>query len=218
MTAVAILSQLYELSITAAAIYVGFRYKKVNRSTKLICLLIWLGFLTELIGLYAAKIYHNNYPVYNISCYFEFIVISLYYNYSIKTLREKHIGIYIAVGGVILGIINTLWLQKLTALDSNFLFLECILVVSMSLYSIYRFALFDDEMNLHQQVHFWIAFILLFEQCASLSSWGFYDKFAEEDAGKAVILDETVLSINIITYLSFCALFFRYPKLKGTDV
>ena len=119
---------------------------------------------------------------------------------------------------MILGILNTLWLQKLTALDSNFLFLECILVVSLSLYSIYRFALADDDLKLYQQVHFWIAFILLFDQCASLSSWGFYDKFEAEDAAKAVILDESVLTINIITYISFCILFFRYPKLKVTDV
>ena len=209
----------YQFSLIISALYAVARFKKAGRSLKMICLLIWLGLLTEALGLYAAKVYRNNYPVYTISVYIEFTLICLYFNYSVEALKKSNAGIYIAVIGVLLGVVNTYSLQPLTTLNSNFLFLECLVVVCLSLFAIYELLLIDrDDLVLHRTVNFWMTFLLFFYQCSSLSAWGLYDKFGNDYAQSAAGLDISLLSINIITYLSYLLIFFRHSKLKLTDV
>lgn len=213
-------SLIYKITLLAVSIFVAFKVRGVDKASKIICNLIWLGLITETIGLYAAKQYRNNYPVYNISIFVEFVLISLYFNYCVAQLRKRNIGIYIAGGGIILGIINTLFLQPLvTTLNSNLLCLECLVVVCLSLYSIYGLLRIDDDnLQLQKEIHFWIPCIMLFYQCSSLWSWGMYDSFGNNDKEKAAILDIFVLSVNIISYLSLGVLFFFYSKMKRIHV
>ncbi len=213
-----ILTYYYWGTLFTVAFYLLFRFHRVDRAAKIICLLIWLGFLTEGIGYYAAWKYHNNYPVYTPSIFIEFVLISLYFNFSVPVLQKKNVGIYIAAAGVLLGVMNTLFLQPIDTLSSNFIFLECLVVVCFSLFAIYRLLRIDsDKLELQRKVHFWLPFILLFYQCATLSAWGVYDKFGD-DAEDAKMLDFSILIINIITYSSFGLIFFRYPKMKAIHV
>ncbi len=210
------LSLLYRITILTVAVCIIFRYKRVDKASKIICWLIWLGLLTESIGYYAAKVYRNNYPVFNIAFFAEFTLMSLYFGYSNEVLRKKRIGIYIALSGIVLGLINTFSFQPLfTTLNSHLLFLECLVVMSLAALSFHHLLVADDvNMKLQRMPHFWFPCILLFYQCATLSTWGMYDKLGSSDAEKAASLDISILTINIITYLSYGAVFFFYPKMK----
>lgn len=209
-------SLIYRLTILAVSIGVIFRYKHVDKASKIICWLIWLGLITESIGYYAAKMYRNNYPVFNIAFFVEFTLMSLYFGYSNEILRKKKMGIYIALSGIALGLINTFSFQPLsTTLNSHFLFLECLVVMSLAALSFHHLLVeCDENMKLQRMPHFWFPCILLFYQCATLSTWGMYDKLGNSDIEKAAALDVSVLSINIITYLSYAAVFAFYPKMK----
>ena len=210
------LSLVYRIIICIVSIYLPLRFKKLDKASRVICLLIWLGLATETVGYIAAKYYRNNYPVFNIAFFAEFALMALYYNYSLPVLRKRKLGIYIAIAGVLLGILNTLFLQPLkTTINSNLLFLECIMVLCLSLFSILKLVTLDrEDFHLQRKVHFWLPCILLFYQSATLSSWGLYDKLGENEKEKGAMLDVIVLSINIITYLSYGLVFAYYPKLK----
>lgn len=206
----------YRITLGIVAFYAAFRFTKVDKATRVICLLIWLGMATECFGYYTAKNFGTNYPVFNIAFFFEFALIALYYNYSITVLKKRNLGIHFAIAGVLLGIMNTFFFQPLlTTINSNLLFLECLMVLCLSMFSIYKMLTKEIEyLQLHRKVHFWLPCILLFYQAATLSSWGLYDKLGDSEQEKAMALDVIVLSINIITYLCYGALLLYYPKLK----
>lgn len=213
------LSLVYRVTISIVACYAIFRFKKLDNATRVICFLIWLGLITESAGYYSAKNHGTNYPVFNVAFYLEFVLMAIYYNYSIPVLKKRNLGIHFALAGVMLGILNTLFLQPLyTTINSNLLFLECLMVLCLSLFSIYKMLTLDrDDFHLHHKVHFWLPCILLFYQSAALSSWGLYDKLGDSEQEKAATLDVIVLTINIITYLSYGLVLFYYPKLKLVD-
>lgn len=197
------------------AVLLFFRYKLIDKASRFLCLLMWLVCLTETVAQYAAIKYHSNIPVYTIYGFAEFILISLYFNYSIDTFQKRDIGYYIAAIGVSIGIANTIWYQPLHTLNTNYIFLECISIVCMSLYSFYRFLLTSTTMRLYERVHFWFPCIFLFNWCATLSSYGLYDHFLNVVRDKVSILNISLTSVSILTYLAFGIVFFFYPKMKS---
>lgn len=213
------LTLVYRFTLAIVAFYAIFRFKRLDKATRAICLLIWLGQATEFAGYVSAKAYGTNYPVFNVAFYAEFALIAVYYNYSIAVLKKRNMGIYFAAAGVVLGILNTLLLQPLcTTINSNLLFMECLMVLCLSFFSIYKMLTLErEDFHLNRKVHFWLPCILLFYQSATLSSWGLYDKLGNSEQQKAAMLDVLVLAINIITYFSYGLVLVLYHKLKLVD-
>lgn len=155
--------------------------------------------------------------VYAIYGFLEFFMISLYFNYSIDTFRKHNIGYIIGVIGVAIGVANSIWYQPLTTLNTLYIFLECIGIVCMSLYSFYRLLLTNTTLRLHDRVHFWVPCIFLFNWCATLSSWGMYDHFRAAVKDRTPILNISLVLVSILTYLAFGIVFLLYPKMKSID-
>lgn len=199
------------------SVLLPFRYKKVDKASGFICILIWLAFLTEIVAWYVSKKYHNNMPVYAINQFAEFGLVALYFNYSIDTFRKHNIGYFIAAAGIIIGVANSIWYQPLNTLNTLYIFLECIGIVCMSLYSFYRLLLTNTTLRLHNRVHFWIPCIFLFYWCATLSSWGMYDHFRMAVKDKTPILNISLVLVSTLTYLAFGTVFLLYPKMKNID-
>lgn len=192
------------------------RFKQLDRATKMIALLIFLSLTTELVARYFTK--GNNHPVYNISCFIEWGLVCLYFNYSISSFTKFYLGWFFAIVGMALGILN-LWLQPIEKLSSNFLFLECMGICCLSFYSVYRFMLVDDiNIRLQRKVHYWIPFILAFYQCGALWSWVAYNYY-EGVNKKATGLLHVLLILNcLVVYSAFAIVFYLYPKLRKTHV
>jgi len=196
-----------------------FRYKSIDRASRLICLLIWQGLLAEIIAKWVAWRYHNNLFVYTLSYFTEFGLMSLYFNYSIDSFRKNNTGWYIGIGGIAAGILNTVFLQPPRSFCSNFIFLECLGVMLMALYAIYRLLLTDDHnFRLQRSPHFWMACILLFYQCSTLWSWSAFEYCLMNPREKISILYACIFLANILTYCSFGVLFFLYPKMNRNHV
>lgn len=211
-----ILSYTYILVLLCISLLLPLRYRQADKASVFLCLLIWLVFFTEMTAMYAASRYHNNMPVYAIYGFIEFVLVSLYFNYSIDTFRKHNIGYFIALAGIIIGIINSIWYQPVFTLNTIYIFLECIGIVCMSLYSFYRQLLTGTTLRLHERVHFWFPCIFLFNWCATLSCWGLYDHFRNTVKDKIPILNISLTFVNILTYLAFGIVFLLYPKMKST--
>lgn len=209
---------IYYCTLLIAVIYAALSFRKLDKDGKYICAFIWLGLLNESFGWAAAVEFKNNLPVYAIGNILELGLISLYFNSAVRKLRKYNIGIIIAVIGAILGIINMVFFQPINKLNANFVFLECVLVVCLCLFSIFQMLITDNEIELKKEFHFWIACTLLFYQCASLGNWGVLGYVTEFLPDKLIFWDIAIVLINTITYLSLSILFYYYPKLMKTDV
>ncbi|XZF13922.1 hypothetical protein ACTHGU_19230 [Chitinophagaceae bacterium MMS25-I14] len=157
-------------------------------------------------------------PVYAIYSLFEFGMISAYFNYSIDIFRKKNAGLWIGAAGIIIGILNIIFLQPVYTLNSYFLFFEGIFIISMALFSFFRLLLMQDELKLHTYHHFWFAVILSFFWSITFLNWGMYDYFLQKMPSFNWIINRSILVVNIITYLSFAFVFLYYPKMKQNYV
>jgi len=213
-----VVNWVYYCTLLAAVLYAAIRFRKLDKGGKCICAFIWLGFLFESIGWVAASKFQNNHQVYAIGNILELALLSLYFNNAIRKLQENNIGIIIAIVGAILGVINMAFFQPINTLNSNFVFLECVVVVCLCLFLIFKMLITDEEIELKKEFHFWIACTLLFHQCTSLGNWGLLGYITEFLPEKIVFWDIIIVLVYTITYFSLIILFYYYPKLKKTNV
>lgn len=208
------LSDSYNLVLLLVSVFAVFHFRKMDLASKIVCVLIWMASLTEMLAWYSAKHFRNNLPVYNIFSFFELSLVSIYFNYSIDTFRKRNLGYYIAGIGTVLGVLNMIFLQPINTFNSNFMFVQCLCTVTMSLYSFYRLLLVSNNLYLQNNTHFWIPCVFVFYWCTTLFSWGMYDFFTGQLKEKAAILNICLLVVNIITYLAYATIFFLPSKIK----
>lgn len=211
------LSQTYNYTLVVAALCAAYRYRHLDRGMKFICLFIGQSIIAENLAGFAAANYHNNLPVYSISGIAEYSIICLYFNYSLSYYYKRHTGIIAAVAGILFGIINTIAWQPLNRINSNFIFVECLVIVCFALYSIYQ-RLVTMDIPLIKETHFWVPCILLFYQCTALWNWGCYNYVIKRHAEKMIFLNSSNLLTNVLIYLSLILLLLLYPKMRQTDV
>lgn len=214
---VPVLTKGYETILLIVALFAIARFKHVNNGTRYICVLLWLEALTEAIGKFTAIHYQTNIPVYNISFFTEYIIICLFFNQIIGKLKKNNIGVIIAFWGLMFGVANMLFLQPVRTINSGFNFFECLCVTCLCLYAMYLM-MFDPEIHLAKETYFWICITLLFYQCTSLWNWGIYSYIVRHSADKSVLMNTSLLIVNIVTYCSFFFILFFYPKMYRTNV
>lgn len=207
------ISDIYGYTLFFSALYAIYSYRRVDKATKFICMLIWLSSVTESVAWLAVVKFSNNLPVYGVASIAEFIVICLYFNDSLPYYKHRHTGRIVAAAGALFGILNTIIFQPLLTINSNFLFVECICVVCLSLFAIYQ-RLMATDMRLLKETHFWGSCIFLGYKCSALWSWGFYDYVSDRFIGQIIYLNIGLLLVNLLTYLSLAILLFLCPKMR----
>lgn len=212
-----ILNAAYFIILIVACIIAIKRFRSVDQPTKLLCLWIWLGGATEVMALYFMFRFKNNLSVYSVYNLLELCLITLYFTYSVKYIKKYKIGFTIIIIGLLLWVGNLIFLQPINKIGSNFIFFECLTIVCLCLYSIYRRLVIDNG-SLMPKTHFWIPSIFILYQIGVLWSWGFYDYFFEIDPESTSILMLSILGINVLTYIGFAFILLLYPKMKRSYV
>ncbi|WP_123985167.1 hypothetical protein [Taibaiella soli] len=197
-----------------ASVIGGYRYKQFDKPTKFFYFFICAACLTEIIGYISSMKWKGNMPIYSIYSLLEFGVLSLYFNFSIDSFKARNIGIYIAIGGILLGILNIIFLQPLNSYNSYYLFFEAIGIITMCLFSFFRMLLREEGLVLYTYPHFWFAAVLAFFWSITFLNWGLYDYFYDHEKAKAWIVSISNISVNILTYATITGIFFLYPKMK----
>lgn len=121
-------------------------WKKFRLPDRYIALQMILTFVSEAIALFSAIQYKNSYIVYHFFSPIQFILTSLYFNGSIKTFRAKNIGLKMGLLGIVLSIANSIFLQRLSDINSFFLLFEATVTVLYCLFSFHELLL--DELEL----------------------------------------------------------------------
>ena len=213
-----LLSSSYDVVLLLVAIYAAWRFRQLNLPGKLVCLLIWNGFLTERIAMLTSYYYGTNMPAYTVATYTEYFIICLFFNYTLSGFAKKNIGIYLGIVGVLLGIGNTIYIQPLSSINSNFIFLSCLILICLTLYLTFRMLIAMDVVP-SREVHFWFSIIMLFFYCSTLWIWAIYDYVfvAGSEADKQLVAN-WLMGVGHIVYPAYAILLYRYPKLKRSYV
>ena len=217
MKAIDFLDYLCDLMLLLAMISSIIRFKEADTSSRLLCYLLCLSFLTEALAYFAAKRFHNNIPVYTVFSLFELMLTSLYFNYCIDIFYKYRIGVYIGIVGFILGVLNIIFLQSISRINSNFLFFEGIVIIAMAFTLFARLVMKHDTLRIKAYHHFWFAVILTFYWCSNFFNLSLYQQIIFAHKPIALLLNMLNFIVNIITYLSIAIVFLLYPKMQKQD-
>ena len=177
--------------------------------------MICCAFINECTAFYLAKKYHSNLSLYAIYDFIEFGMLCYYFNNAIDIFRQKKIGLYIGIIGILFGIVNLIFLQHITSLNSFFLLFEGLSVIAMSLFAFFRMLLKYDSLRLYRYPHFWFIRIILFFWSITFLTWGLYDYINTQLHQSMLTIDTALETVGSITYCALGTVFLLYPKLTN---
>ena len=204
---------IYYSSILISVVVAVIRFKQLDLATKVLGVLMIVDFINEISAFWIGIKYGNNMPTNNIHSIIEFVLICLYFNYSIDALMKKRIGYYIAGIGIILGLINMVSIQGITKLNSYFLILEGATIIGLSLFAFFRQLADHDTLRLYRYPHFWFTTILFFFWSSTFFNWVLYDYLNANYLSLSWIFNLSILIVNTLTYLCISCILFLYPKM-----
>jgi hypothetical protein len=175
-----------------------------------------LTFIIESIG--AALAFFDDRPnnlfLFHIYSPVQFFILSIYFAYSDKHKRVRKFGWGLALIGIVASILNTLLLQPVTELNTNFIVLESFLTIGMSLFAFYKL-LASDIIDIHLNPRFWFSSIFLVFWSFTFFYWLVGVVIYKMIPDKAVWLNGMILFINLATYAGFGVVFLSYKKMKS---
>lgn len=153
-------------------------------------------------------------PVYAVYCPVEFAMISIYFNSSIDVFRKYHIGYIIGCAGVVVGVLNIVFLQGLYILSSYFLVFEGLFIIGISLFSFFRMLLKDDSLHLYKYVNFWFTTILIAFWSVTFITWALFNYFTYHKHAFLSSLQTLITTIGTLFYFCISLVFLLYPKME----
>ena len=205
---------LYFVLLSIGAFFTLRNWNCLTVSDRHIGILVLLTVISEITAeVLSAKIRNNMY-VYHVYSPLEFVLISLYFNNRIEALKNRNIGILIALAGIIVAGLNTIFVQRPNSLNSNFLLFEALVIICLCVYSFYKI-IKDEHEKTVTSVHFWVTSLLLFYWSFVFFFWGAYSIFTAEKPSFFYDLFYLLWFINILTYGGFALVFMKYKKLTS---
>jgi len=189
------------------------RYRLFDKASRVVSLLITATFIAESIAFYAGRVYQNNMPVYSIFNILQLMLLCLYFNYSIDVFINRHIGAWLAVLVLVLGIGNISFLQPLDQFNSYFLIFESVLVIFLCIFAYTRLLFTVEDLRLTTYPHFWFLSIGFAFWSFTLVNWAMYDYFIEQLHGNTHLVNLFIVFINLLTYSGTGIVFYLYPNM-----
>ena len=115
--------------------------------------------------------------------------------------------------GIVASVVNTILLQPITELNTNFIVLESFLAIGMSLFAFYKL-LASDIIDVHLNPRFWFSSIFLVFWSFTFFYWLVGVTIYNLMPDKAFWLNAMILFINIAAYSGFGVVFLLYKKMK----
>lgn len=187
------------------------KIKLLNKASLIVTMLLFCTLISEVAADINVRIEGFNTRVYNLFCPIQFLLTSIYFNYTIDTFKDANIGKYIGIVGCALGIIDYFFFEIPPFRNTIYLLIEGITIVGMSLYAFYRILLNDDDLRIITYPHFWFTTLFLCYWTCTTLFWGSYDYISDHMGN---ILGNILLIVNIITYLGFGTVFLLYRKMQ----
>lgn len=204
----------YLLTLSACCALSLWRFQYLDKGGKVIAVLISITCLNEWLAFTAARIFHNNMPVYAVFNLIQLLVLGSYFDRIIDSFRTGSTGLKLALLGVGIGIADIIFIQPLSAFNSYFLLLESIAIISFSLFFFARLMLRKDSESILSNPHFWITCVLTFFWSFTFFYWGLRDYMLSTHPDKFEIAFSLLLGVNILTYACMGVIFLIYPPFQ----
>jgi hypothetical protein len=205
-------------SLLLLASICGFiKYNKMNTASKVLVWYVSATCLFEAAATGAAYYFHNNLLVYHVYSYIQLFLISLYFNLASRKFRKNKLLIIIGVAGIVFGLLDALFIEKPREnenINTHFLVMESFLIIGMSLLSFYEL-LSSDEFNISRNPRFWFSAIFLVFWSFTFFYWLVGLAVNTHLPEKAGWMNIMLLTINILAYTGFAAVFLSYGKMQA---
>lgn len=214
--AIDILFYLY-LGVLFLASVIGYiRYNLLDYGSKILLCLVTLAVLCESITAFERFFTYLKAPVYHIYNVIEIILIALYFLYTVR-FRNRLLFISLCLLFIGVEIANTVLYQPITRLNTNFITFECLLVIPMSLYSLYKILINDAVDKILNYVHFWFWTCLLVYFSSCFFFWQFIVYFYKHNQLYYTISGNMHIVINLLVYTGILLVFLYYPKMARDE-
>jgi hypothetical protein len=191
------------------------RRRFLHPADRKISLLLLAALISELVSEYAIRQYRNNMPVFHVWSPIELFIICIYFEQRISFIKQYRIGRIIGCMGIVLAILNAIFFQPITTINSVFLLFEGFSIIGLSLFAFYRLVLEEAEIMLNP--HFWFSTILLIFWSSVFVYWGIYPMLLTSLSAYMKGLTSALWTINICCYLGMATVFFLYKKMSITS-
>jgi hypothetical protein len=194
------------------------RYKELDAAMRIVVLWLFAIAVGELITYLLLKTEQHQikYVVFHCSSILEIILISTYF-FTLLNLSQRLL--LMLINGslwLVLGLLNILFLQPVTEINTNMLMLESFSIITMSLYFIYRMLKNDAVINIFHNPHFWLWVLWLILWSTTFFFWAFIRILYRNHWSHVQIVLNMHSVINLVIYAGITAVLFFYPKKQNS--
>jgi hypothetical protein len=203
---------IYYLLVTVTTVVCWLCFAQQHKADKIISILMLVTLVEEIVSYCVLKVNKSNLPVYHFYSPVEFLLISLYFNYSLELFYKWNIGIIMGGLGIIFGAANTLFIQNLNSINSYFLLFEGTIIIAYCLMAFHQILL-DEEHLPYRFANFWIAAFLLLYWGITFTGWGVYASTYNHKFALNTMFIQLLKISNYLFYAGLAVVFLSYKKL-----
>lgn len=208
---------LYYIVIGSASVTACYRIRKADTATRFLCLFILYGFFNEILSIYSISLFRNNYILSNLYDYIAFILLGVFFYLNNESRKDRYFVLSMLLLGVAALPFNLLFLQDLYQGHQSLAEqISRFLILVISLYTIYKMVLRDEDATIYKVPLFWIATVFVFYQFINL--WGrsaFYPFRLNMEKDKDYFF-YIIVGINVLLYSLLTVFLWRYGKMNFT--
>lgn len=201
----------YIISLIASSGFSIAQGKRLRKADRYLRVLLIITLLTEIVSELSIRKFRNNMVIFHIFSPIELLLLSLYFNEKISLLKKYHVGITIGILGIVIALLNALFIQPINTINSVFLLFEGFSIIALSLFAFYMLVLKKEEIIYN--THFWFTTIILTYWSAVFVYFGMYPFFLTILKGYMEPLTLALRLINIAAYFGFALVFLNYKKM-----
>ena len=210
-----ILYDIYHFLLVGTTLLGILNYRNNNLPTNIFVASLIITSISEVIAYKLALERKNNLLLYHIYTPIQFFFLCLYFNIIISFFRRIYAGYIIGISAIVLSVLNTIFLQHpKTSYNTNFLAIESLLVVGMTLCYYYDYLSKPITSKHITSPEFWITCLLLTYWSFTYLRWLVETTVPSLITANAIIIQYMMWSINIFTYSGFAIIFLFYRKQK----
>lgn len=201
----------YLILLLTANIICFSRWQMLSRADRVLSSLLAAAFLYESSSFVCVQIYGKNAFLSHFYSPLEFLLISLYFNYSLRTFRGWA-GIVTGLLGVVFSIINTVVWEPLSGSNFQFLLFESAAVIMYCLVAFHQ-VLKTESLSPYRFAMFWIATCFVLFWGATFMSWGMAPYIHAREGLLQVLHNYVLAFAAYLLYIGLALIFWRYKSL-----
>ncbi|WP_276132480.1 hypothetical protein [Polluticoccus soli] len=180
-----------------------------DKASKMIVFLLALTFVAESAAYVAAEKFHTNMFVYHIFAPIQLLMLGRYFDTAV--FKQRKVGLITSVLGIVVAAFNTIFLQPIQTLNSNFLLFEGLVIMAMALYAFQKI-LANERLDIYKHEHFWLILLLVFFWSMTYTVWALYAILGMKKIFLMHFISIMILIVNIITYFGIGLVLLIFPK------